>query len=230
MVVILLLLGGVTWRYLLPPEPPPKPPEVDLNIKPVDPPAPKDLASDPTKPATPLPPLPDPKQAEEKKDTPPPKPVEEAKVDPAPKPPEPSPPVPVSVPTPGPQAASLAPIEQARAALRETAQPPEQWGALADKLRGQPDGADAAFLLYRNAGTRGHGPSSMLTGSYYDPTDGAPKGTIKADAAQAYAWYKRAAEVRVADVPTRLTRLRSWVEREAAAGSADAKQVLEQWK
>lgn len=231
-VIVLLLLGGVAWRFLLPP----KPQEVELTIKPADPPpAPKEETSAAP---TPLPPLPDPskQQAEEKKE-PAPKPVEEAKADPAPKPveaktePAPKPPEPAPpAPAPRPQPASLPPIEQARAALSQTGMPADEWAQLADKLRGLPDGADAAFLLYRNAGQRGHAKSAMLTGGYFDPTDSDPKGTIMVDAVQAYSWYKRAADANVGDAASRLSRLKVWVDREAAAGNANAKRALEWWK
>jgi hypothetical protein len=230
-VILLVLLGGVAWKLLVPPSPQ----EVDLNIKPVDPPVtPKEQAADPP---APLPPLPDASkpQTEQKAEEPPkptpqpePKAADQVKVDPAPKPPEPALPAPQPAPTP--QPASLPPIEQARAALRQQNQPAEQWAALGDALRVQPDGADAAFLLYRNAASRGHGVSALGAGSFYDPTDNAPKGTIKADAVQAYAWYKRAAEAQIGDALPRLVRLRNWIDREVAAGNADAKEALKQWK
>lgn len=117
-------------------------------------------------------------------------------------------------------------LAQARAHLAGSAAP-EQSLVLAKALHVLRDGADAAFLLAEDAAEKGNAEAMLLAGSFYDPVDAAPSGSIIKDPAQALAWYKKAGNAGHADAEARLAALKQWVEAEAAKGNPDAKLLLD---
>ena len=118
-----------------------------------------------------------------------------------------------------PEAADSAPVlsslQRAREHLRGSALP-EQSLKLAQDLH-TPEAADAAFLLLEDAAQKGNAEAMLELGRFYDPVDGAPKGSISPDAQQAYTWYVRAEAQGHGGARERLEALRAWMEANKAA-------------
>jgi TPR repeat protein len=98
---------------------------------------------------------------------------------------------------------------------------------MAAALPDSPERADAAFLLLEYAAESGHPEAAFLVAGYYDPTDGAPSGTIRKNAQIAYDWYRSAAKGGEAEASQRLERLKAWVREKATQGAWESKQLLD---
>ena len=120
-------------------------------------------------------------------------------------------------------------LEQARKALRDGISPAEAL-ALANSLPESPERADAAFLLLEFAADGGIAEAAMAVARYYDPTDNEPSGTIRKNPKSAYDWYTDALAGGQESAKTRLAQLRSWVEKQAAQGSIEARELLDTWR
>lgn len=91
--------------------------------------------------------------------------------------------------------------------------------------------ADAQLLLFFAA--RGnHAPAAFDLATLYDPTRFAADKTVleQPDPFQAFKWYTQARDAGNALAAQRLTELRSWAEKAAAAGDDEAQRLLLQWK
>lgn len=117
------------------------------------------------------------------------------------------------------------PLQQAREYLAGSGNPDEAL-SLAKRLRGEESGADAAFLLAEDAAEKGNTEAMLMTGSFYDPADSGPSGSIEKDPFQALEWYTKAKAAGNAEAAARLNALRSWAESEAAKGSQTGKDLL----
>ncbi|MDR3176419.1 MAG: hypothetical protein LBU06_07805, partial [Desulfovibrio sp.] len=82
----------------------------------------------------------------------------------------------------------LTPLQRARAHLSGPADAPTSL-AMAKEFRPLEDGADAAFLLAEDAAQKGLSEAMLIAGSFYDPVDVQPRGTIIIDPAEAMNWY-----------------------------------------
>jgi hypothetical protein len=100
---------------------------------------------------------------------------------------------------------------------------------------------DGAFLLYRYAADKGHTPSMIAIGKMYDPTigDAAAQKFVRPSAETAAGWYKRAAAESESqwllgklmlkggpDLPADKAAAKEWLQKAAAAGNGEAKQLL----
>jgi cytoskeletal protein RodZ len=136
-------------------------------------------------------------------------------------------------PIPSPPPPSYTPeapaLEKARKALREGISP-EDALALANSLPESPERADAAFLLLEFAADSGNAAAALAVARYYDPTDKEPSGTIYKNSESAYDWYTEALAGGQENAGTRLAKLRSWVEAQAAQGSSKARELLNTWR
>ncbi|NNF97772.1 MAG: hypothetical protein HKM93_00175 [Desulfobacteraceae bacterium] len=119
-------------------------------------------------------------------------------------------------------------LEQVRKMLREGISP-EAAVIEANALPGRPERADAAFLLLEYAAESGNPDAALLVGRYYDPADDWPSGTIRKNPETAFDWYQAALVEGIADAPSQLGQLRSWVEKEADSGDAPARALLKRW-
>ncbi len=103
-----------------------------------------------------------------------------------------------------------------------------------DFTEGTPDkqerAMDAVFLLTEDAAQKGNAIAMQQLATFYDPTSTAPKGSIMADAQQAYTWYTKAKDAGDANAAQNLQQLRAWAEKEAANGNAAAQSLLNTWK
>ena len=90
---------------------------------------------------------------------------------------------------------------------------------------------DAHLLLFY-AARLGHAPSARVLASMYDPNHHSNLTSImdKPDPAQAYKWYKIAADAGDGEARARLSVLRSLVEQNARKGNDQAKLLLLQWQ
>ncbi len=136
-------------------------------------------------------------------------------------------------PIPSPPPPSYTPdapaLERARKALREGISP-EDALALANSFPESPERADAAFLLLEFAADSGNAEAALAVARYYDPTDKEPSGTIYKNSESAYDWYTEALAGGQENAGTRLAKLRSWVEEQAAQGSSEARELLNTWR
>jgi hypothetical protein len=101
---------------------------------------------------------------------------------------------------------------------------------MATKMGTDPSSGDAAFLLIEDAAQKGHPEAMVRLARFYDPLDPAPTGSIHKDASQAYEWYDNARKAGRSESEGRLRDLRGWVEKAAASGSSDARELLARWK
>ncbi len=85
---------------------------------------------------------------------------------------------------------------------------------------------DAIFLLTEDAAQKNIPSAMHKLGTFYDPSSTVPKGSIESDAEQAYIWYSKAKAAGYAESAQALQSLRAWVEKEAAAGNASARMLL----
>ena len=85
-----------------------------------------------------------------------------------------------------------------------------------------------AHLLYFFAAREDHLISIMVMGEISDPTLFQAENSLldHADVVQAYKWYQKAAALGHKAATTRISNLQQWAQREAAAGNADAIQLL----
>ena len=122
------------------------------------------------------------------------------------------------------------PLDQARALLRDNASPAQALD-LARRLvnDAEADGTagDAAFLLFETAAEGGQPEAMLRLGGFYDPGETAPRGRILPDAEQAWFWYGKAHEAGLSEAAQRKAALRARLETEAAAGSTEARALLE---
>ena len=133
-------------------------------------------------------------------------------------------------PPPPPSYTPDAPVlEKARQALRDGISPEEAMAMVKD-LPESPEKADAAFLLLEYAADSGLAEAALAVARYYDPTNDEPSGTIRKNPEIAYGWYLEAKAGGQDDADTWLAQLRSWVEQQANAGSAEARELLNNWQ
>jgi hypothetical protein len=128
-----------------------------------------------------------------------------------------------------PPAVSTAPpaVQRAREALRRGISPEEAMELAKDLYT--PDGADGAFLLLEEAALKGKTEAMLNLARFYDPTDTAPKGTIRPDAEQAREWYAKAKDGGQGAADDRLKALRAWAEANKDK-DPQAQKLLEIWK
>ena len=120
-------------------------------------------------------------------------------------------------------------LEQVRATMRKGIDP-EDAVALAKSLPQKPERADAAFILLEYAGEAGHAGAALIVARYFDPTSTDDSGTIIKDPAAAYEWYQMALSGGQPKAQNHLSELRQWVQKEAAQGSREAREVLTNWQ
>lgn len=119
------------------------------------------------------------------------------------------------------------PLQEARELLRREAPAQELRDAIQrfSTLRGA---EDAAFLLIEELAPRD--PAMRLRyAAYFDPTDKRPTGSIGKDPEAALREYRKAEAEGALEAREALSRLKSWAEREAAAGNAEARRLLQFW-
>ncbi len=136
-------------------------------------------------------------------------------------------------PSPGP--AAQAEGDRARAIIAELRQEGSpglsRAYAQAEAFRDSERPADA-YLLYFYAARQGHVPSALALGAMADPQSFVA-GTSLLDApdmAQAYKWYKVAADQGDATARQRLASLRQRAEAAAAGGDEQARRLLLEWR
>jgi hypothetical protein len=120
-------------------------------------------------------------------------------------------------------------LEQVREAMRKGIDP-HSAVALAKSLPDKPERADAAFILLEYAAEAGHAEAALMVARYFDPTDTEDSGTIIKDPAVAYEWYLAALSGGQPQAQNQLSNLRQWVKKEAAQGSAEARELLNNWQ
>jgi len=136
------------------------------------------------------------------------------KVEPAPAPPS----YPVDAPL----------LEQVREAMRKGITPDEAV-AMAKSLPEKPERADAAFILLEYAAEAGHPEAALNVGRYFDPNSKSDSGTIIKDPAAAYEWYQLAVSKGRPEAKNHLSELKHWLEDQAAQGSNEARELLNEW-
>ncbi|MDR2801551.1 MAG: hypothetical protein LBB52_09875 [Desulfovibrio sp.] len=119
----------------------------------------------------------------------------------------------------------LTPLQRARAHLSGPADAPTSL-AMAREFRPLEDGADAAFLLAEDAAQKGLPEAMLIAGSFYDPVDTQPRGTIIIDPAEAVNWYVKAGAAGISGARERLAALAGWLKAQSAAGNAEAERIL----
>jgi TPR repeat protein len=107
---------------------------------------------------------------------------------------------------------------------------PEDAVALAKSLPQKPERADAAFILLEYAAEAGHADAALIVARYFDPTSTDDSGTIIKDPAAAYEWYQVALSAGLPEAQNHLSDLRQWVQKEAAQGSREAREILTNWQ
>ncbi len=108
---------------------------------------------------------------------------------------------------------------------------PVELGRLATDYQRQGRVTDA-YLLWFYAARQGDGEAAFALGSLYDPnhfTSGNPLLT-RADATQAYKWYRIAAQQSVPQAAERLQALRETLQAQAEAGDLAAGRLLLNWQ
>ena len=132
-------------------------------------------------------------------------------------------------PVPPPYSTDAPLLEQVRKAMRKGIDPQDAV-ALAKSLPQKPERADAAFILLEYAGEAGHAEAALIVARYFDPTSTDDSGTIIKDPAAAYEWYQVALSGGQSEAQNHLSELRQWVQKEAAQGSREAREVLTNWQ
>jgi hypothetical protein len=120
-------------------------------------------------------------------------------------------------------------LEQVREAMRKGIDP-EDAVALAKSLPQKPERADAAFILLEYAAEAGHSEAALIVARYYDPTFTDDSGTIIKDPTSAYEWYQVALSAGQPGAQNHLSNLRQWVQKKAAQGSREARELLTIWQ
>ena len=89
-----------------------------------------------------------------------------------------------------------------------------------------------AYLLYFFAAKRGHGEAALALGTQTDPAYFTPENGVseQADPAQAYKWYRMAADRGNTEAERRLAALLQRVSKDAMAGDEKARRLMLQWK
>lgn len=89
--------------------------------------------------------------------------------------------------------------------------PPEQIASYAQKFYNN-DSLDHAFVLWKWAAEKGHGPSALMLGELYDPVlwNRIPSPFDQPNPKQAEKWYKQASEHGIENAATRLRDLAIW--------------------
>lgn len=152
-------------------------------------------------------------------------------------------PAPEPVPRPGGPVDTVAPAETgaergdtARQIIEELSSAkggPDYAGAYERAQEFQQQGRFAdAQLLYFFAARGGHAPAAFDLATFYDPNHHSEASSLmdEPDPFQAYRWYEAAAEAGDDAANQRLTELRSWAEKAAADGDAEAERLLLQWE
>jgi hypothetical protein len=132
-------------------------------------------------------------------------------------------------PVPPPYSPDAPLLEQVRDTMRKGIDP-EDAVALAKSLPQKPERADAAFILLEYAAEAGHADAALIVARYFDPTSTDDSGTIIKDPAAAYEWYQMALSAGLPQAQNHLSDLRQWVQKEAAQGSREAREVLTNWQ
>jgi TPR repeat protein len=101
---------------------------------------------------------------------------------------------------------------------------------LAKSLPQKPERADAAFILLEYAAEAGHSEAALIVARNFDPTSTDDSGTIIKDPAAAYEWYQVALSGGQPEAQNHLSDLRQWLQKEAAQGSLEAREVLNNWQ
>jgi len=120
-------------------------------------------------------------------------------------------------------------LEQVRDTMRKGIDP-EDAVVLAKSLPQKPERADAVFILLEYAAEAGHADAALIVARYFDPTSTDDSGTIIKDPAAAYEWYQMALSAGLPEAQNHLSDLRQWVQKEAAQGSREAREVLTNWQ
>ena len=120
-------------------------------------------------------------------------------------------------------------LEQVRDTMRKGIDP-EDAVALAKSLPQKPERADAAFILLEYAAEAGHADAALIVARYFDPTSTDDSGTIIKDPSAAYEWYQVALSAGLQEAQNHLSDLRQWVQKEAAQGSREAREILTNWQ
>ena len=120
-------------------------------------------------------------------------------------------------------------LEQVRAVMRKGIDP-EGAVKLAKSLPDKPERADAAFILLEYAAEAKHAEAALIVGRYFDPNYTGDVGTIIKDPEAAYEWYQVALSGGQLQAKNHLPDLRRWVEKEAAQGSVEARELLSSWQ
>jgi hypothetical protein len=132
-------------------------------------------------------------------------------------------------PVPPPYSPDAPLLEQVRKVMRKGIDPQDAV-VLAKSLPQKPERADAAFILLEYAGEAGHAEAALIVARYFDPTSTDDSGTIIKDPAAAYEWYQMALSGGQPEAQNHLSELRQWVQKEAAQGSREAREVLTNWQ
>ena len=132
-------------------------------------------------------------------------------------------------PVPPPYSTDAPLLEQVREAMRKGIDP-EDAVSLAKSLPQKPERADAAFILLEYAAEAGHAEAALIVARYYDPTSIDDSGTIIKDPAAAYEWYQVALSGGQLEAQNHLSDLRQWVQKKAAQGSREARELLTSWQ
>jgi len=132
-------------------------------------------------------------------------------------------------PVPPPYSTDAPLLEQVREAMRKGIDP-EDAVSLAKSLPQKPERADAAFILLEYAAEAGHAEAALIVARYYDPTSIDDSGTIIKDPAAAYEWYQVALSGGQLEAQNHLSDLRQWVQKKAAQGSREARELLTSWR
>ena len=132
-------------------------------------------------------------------------------------------------PVPPPYSTDAPLIEQVREAMRKGIDP-EDAVSLAKSLPQKPERADAAFILLEYAAEAEHAEAALIVARYYDPTSIDDSGTIIKDPAAAYEWYQVALSGGQLEAQNHLSDLRQWVQKKAAQGSREARELLTSWQ
>ena len=132
-------------------------------------------------------------------------------------------------PAPPPYSPDAPLLEQVRETMRKGIDP-EDAVVLAKSLPQKPERADAAFILLEYAAEAGHAEAALIVARYFDPTSTDDCGTIIKDPEAAYEWYQAALSGGQPEAQNHLSDLRQWVQKEAAQGSREAREVLTNWQ
>jgi TPR repeat protein len=89
-----------------------------------------------------------------------------------------------------------------------------------------------AQLLYFFAARGGNAEAAFALAASYDPNHRTEASSLlaEADSYQAYRWYREAREAGHESASERLAELRTWAERAAGTGNAEAERLLLQWE